>query len=675
MSEALVYSLLYAAGIAHLAPWIRQREQVWLVASGGLLIGLCGYVISAIVLSTLQIFDPVFSLAVLSITGLTVAVVYRANLVNHILPLLTGLLAVFSLGWFFAANTYINASYDSYQLIIIGQQIALEGGFTNETEARLASWGSFLPLGHTLAIALDKDLLGALHPTTSAIGLWTLAVASFYTAKQYLNNVGSLVLTAGAITFLVSSFFVLFQASYIHNSLLATAYLALALHAMLQWGQHQAPLYPIVAGIGFLAFALLRVEAPIFTAVFIACLYPLVNQPNSGYLRLVVAITLAIGAWYLYLALVIGGGSDILTPSRVAIVMAPLVGWALLVSLSSAQLGTRLGLKMIANNGWWLLPATAALVTIVAGIVMTDHLTHSATSIQTNLFEQGRWGYLWLGYALAIALIITAPMDRQTKYLLAAAATFFLGVLLLSLGRKPYRVGWGDSGNRIITQSIVVITLAVVGGIAHRLKQTNTNTITNAAKQDGSAWLYTPGILLCGLVVALYNPAAGLLRAPQNLLTKAMVVKQPAWSRGHELNISLQTSASSSYAASALSGPATIEFELADSVTEGIIRVHEYHADLAMQEYIWSVATESGDWVRVSEHGTANANERPVTYLDPTHYCFSFAQPTTKLRLQFLKGKDQNRILIKHIALTKTNQSSGYLRSLKPNQQAQCNPG
>lgn len=670
MSEALAYCLLYVVGISHLAPWIHQREQVWLAASGGLLIGLCGYVISAIILSTLQVFDPTFALVILSISGLAVAAIYRANLEKHILPLFTGLLAVFSLGWFFASNTYINVSYDSYQLIIIGQQIALEGGFTNETEARLASWGSFLPLGHSLAIALNKDLLGALHPTTSAIGLWTLAVASFYTAKQYLNNFGSLALTAGAIAFLASSFFVLFQASYIHNSLLATAYLALALHAMLQWGRHQAPLYPIVAGIGFLAFALLRVEAPIFTAVFIACLYPLVNRPDSGYQKLVVSLTLAIGAWYLYLALVIGGGSDILTPSRVAIVMAPLVGWTLLLSLSSTQLGTTLGFKVVPNNGWWILPTIAVLVTIGAGFVMTDHLMHSAMSIQTNLVEQGRWGYLWFGYMLVLALIITAPMDRQTKYLLAAAATFFLGVLLLSMGRAPYRLGWGDSGNRIITQSVVVITLAVVSGIAYRLRQTN----TKEAKQRNAAWLFAPGILTCSLVIALYNPAVGLLREPKNLLTKAAIVQQPLWSKGHGLKISLQLSSSNSYAASANSGPATIEFELEEALTDGIVRVHEYHGDLAMQEYIWSIATESGDWKSIAEHGTANANDYPVTYLDHTHYCFSFTQPATKLRLQFLKGKGQNRVLVKHIVLTKTNPSRGYLHNSKLNPRAQCNP-
>src|SRR5204862_350696 len=147
--------------------------------------------------------------------------------------------------------------------------VLVRAGFTFEVWALLSSWGVLVPALQGTAVLLGKEYLNALHPL---LGL-TLIAALFNVIRlsSPLGPSHRLTLaSATAVTAIVaSSYFVIFQFSYIHNSLVSALFLLIAAHALWSCARDGRPGWLALALPALIGFALARIEAPVFAAMLL----------------------------------------------------------------------------------------------------------------------------------------------------------------------------------------------------------------------------------------------------------------------------------------------------------------------------------------------------------------------------------------------------------------------
>ena len=161
----------------------------------------------------------------------------------------------------FSTLNFSILSYDSYKLVEIGLDFGWVGGLSASTASRLAAWGVFVPCIQAIGAIVGVDYL---------FGFQALLVLSFAATWFYFlwveygkaSNFGVKVAYVGLATLsLFTTYFFVFQAGYIHNSMIAAAYLFLLVAASkleIEGGLPTPTVYLIA-----LCFSLCRAEGPV----------------------------------------------------------------------------------------------------------------------------------------------------------------------------------------------------------------------------------------------------------------------------------------------------------------------------------------------------------------------------------------------------------------------------
>jgi hypothetical protein len=137
------------------------------------------------------------------------------------------------------------------------------------------------------------------------------------------------------------------------------------------------------------------------------------------------------------------------------IIIASLI--ALLVLM---KIGMKLPCKVRSVFSPKIIIAMCAFVLTIFFIVAPSHGWLSIKSMGINLFLfSGNWGVLWW----LVAIAIVTHEFRNSNFVEGAGAeigsVFLIGVVLisviiaLSFFRVPYRIGYGDSGNRLMVMA------------------------------------------------------------------------------------------------------------------------------------------------------------------------------------------------------------------------------
>jgi hypothetical protein len=212
-------------------------------------------------------------------------------------------------------------------------------------------------------------------------------------------------------------------------------------------------LYP--AMILFLGFSVTRTESALFIALFmvLAIAYDRFTPRVWWLVRLpYVAMSLI---WQLWLLLSVRPDTDILTPERILLIIIVLTSTYLspLVLLPPMRniLLNRLQNLMLAGMGLSLV-----------GLLIIDqyHILLNIINSFSNLLLGGVywWGGVWYFVILSIWLLRRSSKLDHARILSYGIIGFFLLTWLIGFARLPYRLGWGDSANRIFTH-ILPITL------------------------------------------------------------------------------------------------------------------------------------------------------------------------------------------------------------------------
>ncbi len=357
-----------------------------------------------------------------------------------IFALITGLLS-----WLFSSVNFSILSYDSYRMIEIGLDIGWDGGLSRSTTSKLAAWGVFIPSIQAIGALFGIDYLYGFQPllVLSFAATWFYFLWLEYDQKGChifkISYVGLATLS------FFSTYFVFFQAGYIHNSMIAAAYLFLLVSSskLEIEGKISATTVYFVA----LCFSLCRAEGPIAVLLVFAVWQAHKKIVPRDVVFYFLIFALPVTAWYSYLIIDMGKSGDILTPDRVFIILSILFlyGLGILVTLYSEKCCTVFK---------WLGRHIISLLMLSLAIIITFKFENTIESISAtyqNMTETGRWGYFWYCTAAAIALSVFKFKRQPLNLFLLVGLASLLFIIDISFTRIPYRLGFGDSGNRMLT--------------------------------------------------------------------------------------------------------------------------------------------------------------------------------------------------------------------------------
>ena len=356
-----------------------------------------------------------------------------------IFALITGLLS-----WLFSSVNFSILSYDSYRMIEIGLDIGWDGGLSRSTTSKLAAWGVFIPSIQAIGALFGIDYLYGFQPllVLSFAATWFYFLWLEYDQKGYH----------------------IFKISYVRLATYHFFNLFCFLSGWIYTQQHDCS--GILIPSGFFIEVRNRGENFCHHCIFCCALFSLCRAEGPIAVPLVFAVwqahkkivprdvvfyflifALPVTAWYSYMIIDMGKSGDILTPDRVFIILSILFlyGLGILVTLYSEKCCTVFK---------WLGRHIISLLMLSLAMIITFKFENTIESIfatYQNMTETGRWGYFWYCTAAAIALSVFKFKRQPLNLFLLVGLASLLFIIDISFTRIPYRLGFGDSGNRMLT--------------------------------------------------------------------------------------------------------------------------------------------------------------------------------------------------------------------------------
>ena len=551
--------------------------------------------------------------------------------------MLVSLLSI-RLGW-------IQLSFDSVEQIAVGRALA-QTGLGNDLGTLLASWGVLLPLVQGASVFLGVDMLTALQPL-----LWLAFCAILAAFAWQMGGPHPAVTILLPLSLIATSYFFVFQSAYVHNSLASATFLLLFIAATMLALEQQKNHWITLAFLSLFGFTLARTEAPLFAALAIVLVASLFDRGPHWlhFRRLTVIYVASATAWCIALIMMIGTGSDIMTPGRIVVLISALLGAALVVSWPASLFGTGI-------RAWLpLIVVVASLLAVAGGYLWKpEHTMQNLRAVGGNLLLTGRWGATWWIMAFAFPLLIALSPGRHGRMFAAFFVAFSSVVILMGLARIPYRTGWGDSANRLFTHLLPVLAVWMVHVLSFRT-QTGRRPVASAVSLSPShafvigCCFSVPLVLALGL--AYWQPAVG----SSSLAVRAAEGFCPPDVHGHyNFEVALVPDQSDSYAAACTSGPRSVKLEIIDGQRFRWIELQEYAAGEAWTDFGIRISADGVQWTSVFEYGptqasAASARTGPTSWRIP-------APAETAVRfiaIDFRASLGQNRLLLRRMALVK----------------------
>jgi hypothetical protein len=264
-------------------------------------------------------------------------------------------------------------------------------------------------------------------------------------------------LVGAATLFLVASNRLVYDSFYINTHIQMAAYLLIAVAGA--WlavsGRSR---WAVPAGLALAVTLTFRPEAPL---VVVILLVTVAASRASQKIRLAMALpTLAVAAlWYGLGLWPNAAGGDEISPTAPVFAGLVAIGLATLLCLVS-------GLERARPWARWLdVAGLAGLVLMLAFFVATEPGVF-ATSIEStarNLTRDGFWLLTWVAVVplVLVALVVeTVPDGRMWTVPILGFALLYWALPYLREG--AWRVGTGDSGNRILAHFLAVTVLFLV---------------------------------------------------------------------------------------------------------------------------------------------------------------------------------------------------------------------
>lgn len=313
---------------------------------------------------------------------------------------------------------------------------------------------------HALSAFTGRGYLAAVSPIFGVAGLgffsWLLATRIGGARRQRWLIIGT------AVAFLLSSNRLLYNFFYINGHLIVGVFMLIAVAGMWMAIVDRQPQWALPAGLALGATILMRPEAPL---VAVLVLVPVAASTAGWTIRwaMTMPTLAALVLWYgMILWEHAPGGGDLslsspVTGNMVALTLA--IAGVLLAGLGVLPRLLRLGSTALVP----LLAVALAAYTVIDPM----KLWMAVDATFRNIIGYGLWMIAWpvALLLLAVALFVhRVPESRLwTTPIMGFAVLFFL---LPYIRESPWRVGTGDSGNRILMHMILVVVAFVIIALA-----------------------------------------------------------------------------------------------------------------------------------------------------------------------------------------------------------------
>lgn len=327
----------------------------------------------------------------------------------------------------------------------------------------------FLPLAHAPALALTGDFY--LHALTPALGITSLVSFGWLTneilRESHAPSWWALLLSLIGTVAVGSSYLVLFQIFYVNGHLAFAFYLALLVGSSWLAASRGEPQWFALAIPAVVGLILLRLEGPIVVTL---ALVPIILSRNLPFLmRGAVTATYSVVVLVTFGTFVTLSGRGHLDDRSIVGAMATAVFLSVLLVL-----GRWFPNPQVIRRLPWLVLAGLILITGAMSYRRPEHMQVSALALMENVTSAGQWGVTWIGLSVLVLLALLVLRSPFPAFWVVPVIGFAPLLFVLVYFRGPYRVGWGDSANRMLTHVLLVAVLYVVlaaGGALRREDQ------------------------------------------------------------------------------------------------------------------------------------------------------------------------------------------------------------
>jgi hypothetical protein len=425
-----------------------KRSRKCLALSLGLPVGLLvTNVVTLAVFTTGTTYRPdiiIATLLLISLLWLNFTIKYDTT---RQLPHIAGILAgAGGILYLLSSLDLAIFSYDSTRQILTARMIGMRGVFEPISVTEFSSWGSFLVLSHAPAGYFGKDFFPMLHPAMALSFFLFFTQTSFHFLGQAIPTTKKRTIIAIAVSLAVfSTYFMLFHSFYVHNNLMTSFFLFMSVVALHQVKVNTEFVWKFVATCALLGTCFLRTEAPLYAAIIIGAAWLWRRIPTITIRQITAIVAIPVIAWYIFLIVNMGQEGVILSPVKAMMAVAPLS--ILLLAMFTLNDGH---VDLLRKPSVLF---TAVMAMTIMGALFAakpDHMARSFMVILHNLHNHGRWGIGWhVATALAIVTFCFRPVKKDHHWIFGVLALSGWLILSLSFFRTPYRIGWGDSANRM----------------------------------------------------------------------------------------------------------------------------------------------------------------------------------------------------------------------------------
>lgn len=371
-----------------------------------------------------------------------------------------GLLIVLAAVALTALVPLANVTADSFRYITAARLLSVDGDASTTSSFLLQTRGLTMGALHGLATA-EPGYLRAFGPL---IAVSTLGATGLLVAEGTGRLAPSLqrLLLSGAVLLLLTNHRFVFNALYVNGHMLFAAWLLLL--AAVSWRllrdrspQPATPEAALTAALLAVGLTVLRPEGALVAATALVPVVVAPAVPIRWRRQVLVAFGLGIVLWHLPVLapLDLRFGR---TPPASTLALAAVGGATVLVALLLPLPDRWLGRRPLAK-----LHVLAWLAVVVLALRTPSLLVDSAKATARNLLGAGGWGTSLL---LLAALVVVAVVLRHRSgegALLFPLLTFVpLGILLAFFREGAYRVGPGDSLNRMLLHILPLAVLTLV---------------------------------------------------------------------------------------------------------------------------------------------------------------------------------------------------------------------
>jgi hypothetical protein len=377
--------------------------------------------------------------------------------VRRVVAAQTTALAILALATALALRWNLSVlSVDSFAFVELGLAFARISDAPHLGLHFLHSWPIFAVLLHATTDLARVEYLYFLMPVVSLAFVTTLAGAAVQTILLLGRSPRvAAVATLLGMTWLLTCYLVVFYLFYIHTNWLAAIYVFLFFFTAWMALQTEERSWFALAAAAAFAFALVRVEAPLFLALFLCFLATQETGGRQG-LRPILALALPASLWCLCLCAILGDAGGIVDRGRLLVMVGGL--------LASIALAGCMRFASFRRRASWLQLSGLATLAAVFVLMLIDRPEHMLEKSRVHLLNALVYGYWSTAWLLVAALALAAPllgrMPHQRFVWFGVAGFLIVSFDLTYFGH--WRQDWGDSGNRMLTHVLPTIAWALM---------------------------------------------------------------------------------------------------------------------------------------------------------------------------------------------------------------------